>query len=75
METEIERFSGASQSESTPHINIDEIYAKLRASVDDGASSAENKSQQSSEAFWREMDHSEDRFETIARFFAKGVIQ
>jgi hypothetical protein len=35
----------------------------------------DSKSELSREAFWREMDQTEDSFETIARFFAKGVIQ
>jgi hypothetical protein len=55
-------------------INIDDMYARLKLSLEEGPK-LENRTVQSREAFWREMNQSEDRFETIARFFAKGVIQ
>jgi hypothetical protein len=42
---------------------------------DSSTSKSENKANQSREAFWREINQSEERFETIARFFAKGIIQ
>lgn len=57
----------------SPRINIEEMYSKVRMALDDNA---QNESKTSfKEAFWREMDQSEDSFQTIARFFAKGVIQ
>lgn len=53
--------------------NIDDLYTKVRA--DDGDHFAERiLASDAREAFWREMNQSEDSFETISRFFAKGVI-
>jgi len=57
----------------TPRINIEDMYSKVRLAVDEGE--RENKAELSREAFWREMDQSEDNFQTIARFFTKNVIQ
>lgn len=56
----------------SPRINVEKMYQKTRT-LDDGRSN--NKVELSREAFWREMDQTEDSFQTIARFFAKGVIQ
>jgi hypothetical protein len=54
-------------------LHIDELYIKIK--TEDGLSSDQvGMSEKAKEAFWREMAHSEDCFETIARFFAKGVI-
>jgi hypothetical protein len=53
--------------------DIDELYARLQASIEEGPP-LENRTVQSKEAFWREMNQSDDRFETIARYFAKGLI-
>jgi hypothetical protein len=50
--------------------NIDELYWKVLAEDGDVVDST---SEQTREAFWRDMNQSEDSFETIARFFAKGV--
>lgn len=50
------------------------MYSKVRMAVDDGEKT-ESRSDLSREAFWREMDQTEDSFQTISRFFAKGVIQ
>ena len=58
----------------SPRINVEEMYAKVRMTLDD-SEKMENKTDLSREAFWREMDQSEESFQTIARFFAKGVIQ
>ena len=55
-------------------INVEEMYTKVRTALDDGDKNDWN-TELSREAFWREMDQSEDSFQTIARFFAKGVIQ
>ena len=55
-------------------MNIEEMYTKVRTAMEDGEK-VESKSELSREAFWREMNQTEDSFETIARFFAKGVIQ
>lgn len=81
METEVESLLRASQTvppskaeEVSPKINIEEMYAKVRMALDDDNNKAESKAELSREAFWREMDQTEDSFQTIARFFAKGVI-
>jgi hypothetical protein len=77
MENEIDSLLRASQAlppsdDSTPpRLNIDELYSKIRA---DSGDAKVDVSEQPREAFWREMNSSEDTFETIARFFAKGVI-
>ena len=55
-------------------MNIDELYSKVRASMDSG-DKMEGRTEISREAFWRELNQSDDNYETIARFFAKGVIQ
>ena len=82
MEAEVESLLRASQpvpasktDESSPKISIEEMYAKVRMALDDDDNKAESKAELSREAFWREMDQTEDNFQTIARFFAKGVIQ
>lgn len=83
METEIESLLKASQTvpsqkeaseEVSPRINIEEMYAKVRLALDE-TEKQDNKAELSREAFWREMDQTEDSFQTIARFFSKGVIQ
>ena len=58
----------------TPKINIEEMYSKVRMAMD-STDRTESTTELSREAFWREMEQSEDSFQTIARFFAKGVIQ
>jgi hypothetical protein len=42
--------------------------------LDDG-DRVDGGAEQTREQFWREMDQSEDSFQTIARFFSKGVIE
>lgn len=80
MEAEVNSLlSGQAQAEaskpsSTSRMNIEELHSKLKAALEEG-SRHENSSAQSREAFWREMNQSEDRYDTIARFFAKGIIQ
>jgi hypothetical protein len=56
-------------------MNIEELHSRLKSAIEEGSRPGENRSAQSREAFWREMNHSEDRYDTIARFFAKGIIQ
>ena len=53
--------------------NIDELYSKVKSEETDSMS-VEGMSEQAREAFWREMNQTEDSFATIARYFAKGVI-
>jgi hypothetical protein len=62
---------------TTSRINIDELYAKMREAAEEGApfENISSRSEKAREAFWREMNQSEDRFDTIARFYAKGIIQ
>lgn len=82
MEAEVSLLLRASQhvgviqgsSEKTTRTNIDEVYSKVRTSVESNDRQA-GRGEQSREAFWREMHQSEDSFETISRFFAKGVMQ
>lgn len=83
MEVEIESLLSTSQSrhtrrkgseEASPRIKIEDMYAKVRMALDDNEKQ-DNNAELSREAFWREMDQSEDTFQTIARFFTKGVIQ
>jgi len=59
-----------------PELDLDALYQKLLDAVDGNNSGNQSQrvSLQAEEEFWREMGQSEDRFETIARFFAKGII-
>ena len=67
-------WSTESKDKVPSRMNIEEMYTKVRTAMEDGEK-VESKSELSREAFWREMNQTEDSFETIARFFAKGVIQ
>jgi hypothetical protein len=64
--------SGETLGQPSSRFNIDELYRKVRAEDSD---MVESTSDQPREAFWRDMNQSEDSFETIARFFAKGVLK
>ena len=58
--------------------NIDELYTKVKTDEADGGLSTPSgmmMPEQAREAFWREMEQSEDSFDVISRFFAKGVIR
>jgi len=59
-------------SDGQSHLDIDEAYRKMRS---DGGDRNSEPLQPPRESFWRDMNQSEDTFDTIARFFAKGVIQ
>lgn len=61
-----------SKKSNLQEINIEEMYSTLMQSSHDHSSP--KKTETSSEEFWREMGQSEDTFETITRFFAKGII-
>lgn len=52
-------------------IDIQGMYDKLKHSLEN---ETDNNIMNSEEEFWREMEQSEDRFETIARFFSRGII-
>ena len=54
-------------------LNIDEVYAKLLRAEEGEFGSPE--AEPPVEAFWRDLTHADDRFETLTRYFAKGVIQ
>jgi vacuolar protein sorting-associated protein 11 len=61
------------KSLSDNRLNIDDLYAKIRNEDPDQFADRVIISE-AKEAFWREINQSEDPFETISRFFAKGVI-
>lgn len=79
MEQEIEslmhtsdlRFH-ADDDKHTPRMNIEDLYARVRADENETGKQAAAKP---AEAFWREMNQSEDSFDVIARYFGKGIIQ
>ncbi len=76
MESEINDLLSLEKVDQSHHphgINIDEMYSKLIESPPDN--SGEKKSEMASEEFWRQMEHSSDRFETLARFFAKDILE
>jgi vacuolar protein sorting-associated protein 11 len=83
MEMEIDSLLKAAQTvpsrkeaseEISPLINVEKMYTKVRVANDD-IEKQDNMADTSREAFWREMDQTEDSFQIIARFFTKGVIQ
>lgn len=61
-------------SELSSRMNIDEVYSKVRTTVDSN-DRRDARGEQSREAFWRELHQSEDSFAVIAGFFSKGVMQ
>lgn len=65
-------LSGEALKQPSSRFNIDDLYWKVRAEDGD---TADSTSDQPREAFWRDMNQSEDSFDTIARFFAKGVLK
>jgi hypothetical protein len=81
MESEIDSLLRASLSlpasqndhkvQSTK-LSIDDLYAKLQSEEPDNLDVVQ---EQPLESFWRDMGQSEDTFETISRYFAKGVIR
>lgn len=61
------------KSLSDTRLNVDDLYARIRNEDPDQFADRVIMSE-AKEAFWREINQSEDPFETISRFFAKGVI-
>ena len=55
-------------------MDIDGVYERIRSSMTSGERN-EDRANSARETFWRELSQSEDSFETVSRFFAKGVIQ
>lgn len=85
METEIDSLLRSSHALPAPpegesmdimaaRLNIDEVYWKVLRS-DDGDYGSSSAMERPLEAFWRDVMQSDDSFDTIARYFAKGVIQ
>jgi hypothetical protein len=64
--------NGPTETMQNSRLSIDNLLAKIKSEetqiVTDGMT------EQTREAFWREIMQAEDSFETISRFFAKGVI-
>mmetsp|Transcript_22754 Transcript_22754/g.34476 ORF Transcript_22754/g.34476 Transcript_22754/m.34476 type:complete len:1057 (+) Transcript_22754:116-3286(+) len=80
MEEEVEALlsdqyddQDTAKSKNQDELDIEDLYSRLQSSLEEG-SNLENKTSQSREAFWRDMDQSDDRFETISRYFANGLI-
>ena len=80
MESEIDSLLRASLSlpvskgsgSGGSRLSIDDIYAKVRS---EDLGSADVSPDKPLESFWRDMNQAEDTFDTIARYFAKGVIK
>lgn len=75
MEDEIsELLSYQNNQTTTKHlgIDIDFLYSKVLDDTSDITS--EKKSELIAESFWQQMNESSDRFDTIARFYAKDVL-
>jgi len=70
---ELQSLENSSKASNLSGINIDEMHTKLMQTPLDIAS--EKKSELVSEEFWRQMEQSSDRFETIARFFSKDILE
>jgi vacuolar protein sorting-associated protein 11 len=78
MESEIDSLNclvpTTAESMANRRMNIDELYTRIRSEYDNAKEMLTAKTTPR-EAFWRDMGQSEDSFDTIARFFAKGVIR
>jgi len=73
MEKEIDELNEAvmpRNSEEKKEMDIDYTYQELRASESMGNTIPNRPT----EAFWRELNQSDDKFGTVAKYFAKGVI-
>lgn len=60
-----------------PNVDIDDIYAKLLSSSEGSQPhmiESVERQQMKKEEFWREMENSEDPFETICFFISKGYL-
>ena len=59
-------------------MDIDDIYSRLLG-LSEGPQQAQRDSverqEMKKEEFWREMEHSEDPFETICFFISKGYLE
>jgi hypothetical protein len=64
--------NGPTETTQNSRLNIDNLLAKVKS--DETQMVADGVTEQTREAFWREIMQAEDSFDTISRFFAKGVI-
>ena len=77
----LRRKEEGGQRSLLPNIDIDEMYSNLceQLTSDNGSFSVETKQQprntDSKEAFWREMENSDDPFETICYFLSRGYLE
>lgn len=77
----LHRREEGGQRSLLPNIDIDDMYSNLceQHTSDSGSFSAETKPQprntDSKEAFWREMENSDDPFETICYFLSRGYLE
>ena len=82
MELEINTLlsPGTSKKKNVgPNVDIDDIYSRL-LSLSEGPQPAHvmdsvERQEMKKEEFWREMEHSEDPFETICFFISKGYLE
>ena len=74
MEKEVASLLSPSDGPSSSRLDIDSVYSKVRGN-NSIANGSENQTHSTREAFWRELSQADDSFETVARYFAKGVIQ
>jgi hypothetical protein len=64
--------NGPTETMQNSRLNIDNLLAKVKS--EETQMVTDGMTEQTREAFWREIMQAEDSFETISRFFAKGVI-
>jgi len=62
------------KSTNPNEIDIDGMFAKLTEPTHE-SNVSEKKSELASEEFWRQMEQTPDRFETIIRFFSKDILE
>jgi hypothetical protein len=82
MEMEINSLLSLETSTKTknvaPNVDIDDIYLRL-LSLSEGPQThmmdSVERQEMKKEEFWREMEHSEDPFETICFFISKGYLE
>jgi len=79
MEAEIQSLLPSFSTElSVGNINIENMYQLLQKNMENHHSYTHMNKHvnliNEQEEFWREMEQSEDRFQTISRFFGKGLI-
>jgi len=66
------------QRNALPNVDIDEMYSKLQQLEEDGGMAGQTAAavnDMMKEDFWREMEHSDDPFETICFYISKGYLE